>query len=168
MHEWRGHKRPTEDRKPSCFFGDRWEVHGASLTWRHEKRFSNVLPKIFHGFICLLAQSAIMNLEARLIREPARIFSHARKSRFSHEAPVSLLPFSAALSFDSPEAHQRTFFAVEFNFLSPCWGSDCALLLVGFGGVEGREPAVQGYRCSKESRQHKHDKLCLSRLLTEC
>lgn len=139
VHEWRGHKRPTsEDRKPSCFFGDRWEVHGASLTRRHEERFSNVLPKIFHGPICLLAQSAIMNLEARLIPEPARIFSHARESRFSHEAPVSPLPFSAPLSFDSPEAQQRRFFAAEFHFLSPRWGSDCVLLLVGCGGAEGR------------------------------
>lgn len=48
-----------------------------------------------------------------------------------------------------------------------CWWR-CGREQGGLGRGVGGRLAVQGYRCSKESRQHKHDKLCLSRLLTEC
>lgn len=106
-----------------------------------------------------------MNLAARCIWKPAKIFSRIWDSRFSqHLSYTSSL--SIPFSFDSPEAHQRR--SLLENLISWVDAREATVLL---GGGEGGRHAVQDYLCSsvsKKSRQHKHDKLWLSRFLTEC
>lgn len=155
VHKRQGHKRLTSiDKKPSCFPRNRRDAYEASLTRRLAKRCLNILPKIFHGFICLLAQSAIMNLEARLIREPL---------------------FPQHTSFTSFLLILRRRVRGGWNLISWVNAGEAAVFYCWWevevcvrGRWWGGTLAVQGYRCSKESCQHKHDKLCLSRLLTEC
>lgn len=167
VHERRGHKRLTsEDRKPSCFFRNRRDVYGASLTPRLEKRCLNVLPQDLSRLY--LPVSTVSHYEFRGAAHPRACQDILARTH-------------ARAAFPATHQFHRFLFQLRFllilrrrirggwNLISWVHAGEAAVFHCWWRcGSEGEGLAVQGYRCSKESRQHKHDELCLTRLLTEC